>query len=260
MRLAQLARKLGVKPADVQKLLTTGDQTLELNTNARLTDEQVVAAVRHFDPVLEATIFQEPAQSDHVGDISEREEQEPVNGAALEPGIDSQESVEQAIVSAFENAVDEAPETEPEVIRAPKLELPGLKVVGKIELKEPKKKTDVAGETGQAGELKPDGEARPEREPRRERQATSSRRQASPRQWKNPLEAERQREASDREEKRKKDLELKKEQRTQKYLKKVKSVPTKPVRRREEEVVEVQEDTRPAPKTWLGKFARWLTT
>jgi hypothetical protein len=258
MRLAQLARKLGVKPADVQAFLTTGDQNLELNTNARLTDEQVVVAVRHFDPALEATIFQEPAQGEPAAD-GDRGEQPTVDSDLAKPVSGSPEQIEQVSVPTFENTVDESgPETE--VIRAPKLELPGLKVVGKIELKEPKKKTEVEGDPPQEATPVGDGDTIPQREPRQERPPRPVRRQAPPRQWKNPLEAQRQHEAREREEQRARELELKKEQRTQKYLRKVKSVPTKPVRRREEEVVEIQEDTRPMPKTWLGKFARWLTT
>ena len=229
MRLAQLARKLGLKPADVQVFLNGQDRDLELNANARLTEAQVVEVVRHFDPSREAEILQDRA--DQPGSSPDAELQ-PAESISTESPSVPVEAPEQPAVLPSEPAAEELPD----VIRAPKMELPGLKVVGKIELKEPKKKTEeplAEGDVTQGEEAKPVAQPRPERQPRRERPAPSQR----PRQWSNPLEAQRQREAREREEKRARDLELKKEQRTQKYLKKVKSVPTKPVRRREEEVV-----------------------
>jgi hypothetical protein len=246
MRLAQLARKLSLKPGDIQEFLLQRNQTIELNANTRLTDEQVMLAVRHFNPSLEAAIKQEPAPEiiEPVAEIAETEIEKPSDEFEL-----TSEPTEQTEQTGAETPLteDAGATSETEVIRAPKLELPGLRVLGKIELKEAKKKETPAVSPDETG-------------PRTERPVRPANRERQQRQWKNPLEQQRQREAQEREEKRAREIEAAKLRRTQKYLNKVKSVPTKRVRRDEETESEVVEDVRPAPKTWLGRLARWLTT
>jgi hypothetical protein len=250
MRLGQLSRKLGLKPSDIQTFLN--GIGVESGPNTRLTDDQVLIAVRHFDPSKEASILNEvslPELSEEVIPVPAEQEQVPEVHAEALP-------IEEA-VQTTEPAEAEAPiEIIPEVIRAPKLELPGLKVVGKIELKDPKKKENPEQQPAEgvpaSPPVNPERPDRPARPIRRERPVQ--------RNWSNPLETQRQREAEERREKRAQELQAQKDRRTQKYLKKVKSAPTKPVRRQEETVVETQTETRPVPKTWLGKFARWLTT
>jgi hypothetical protein len=244
MRLGQLSRKLGLKPSDIQSFLTEKGQVAEAGPNTRLTTDQVVLAVRHFDPSQEAAILKEDSTTDLV------EESAPVETV---PEVEQpSENIE---IETVASAPDTPSETPPEVIRAPKQELPGLKVVGKIELKDPKKKEvpePVAGEEEQSTTASAPAQRR-ERQPKPLRRETTQQRT-----WKNPLEVQREREAHERQEKEKQEREREKERRTQQYLKKVKSAPTKPVRRQEESVVETE--TTPAPKTWLGKIARWLTS
>jgi hypothetical protein len=245
MRLGQLARKLSLKPADIQGLLLERNQTVDFNPNTRLTDEQVTLVVRHFQPSMEASILQAPSSPEAASPVAElveipSEDPEPTMELTVEP---TEQTGAEAPLSE-----DTAAITEAEVIRAPKLELPGLRVLGKIELKESRKKEASAMSTEDASQRTTD---RPVRPVNREKQQ---------RQWKNPLEQQRQREAQEREEKRAREIEADKQRRTQKYLNKVKSVPTKRVRRDEDTEVEVVADVRPAPKTWLGKLARWLTT
>lgn len=246
MRLGQLSRKLSLKPSDIQSFLTEKGQVAEAGPNTRLTNDQVLLVVRHFDPSQEAAILKEDSAPDSVEE-----------SAAGESVPEVEQSQENADIGTMATAPDTQSETPPEVIRAPKQELPGLKVVGKIELKDPKKKETAEPSASDAPETAPASapeqrHERPARPPRREN--------AQQRTWKNPLEAQREREARERREKQKQEREREKERRTQQYLKKVKSAPTKPVRKQEETVVEAQVDTRPAPKTWLGKIARWLTT
>lgn len=240
MRLGQLSRKLGLTPSEIHRFLSDKGQAVEAGLNTRLTDDQVLLAVRHFDPSQESAILREDS------DASTLEE-----SAAVETVPDVRQVQENVEIENTATADDIQSETPPEVIRAPKQELPGLRVVGKIELKEPKKKETAEQST--AGDGQPatseSGQTRP---PRRER--------PEQRTWRNPLEVQRQREAHEREEKLKRERELEKERRTQQYLKKVKSTPTKPIRKQEETVVETQVETKPAPKTWLGKIARWLTS
>lgn len=247
MRLAQLARKLSLKPAEIHSFLVERGHTLELNPNSRLTEDQVLIAVRKFDPSIEAAILQESATADMVEPLVEPVDLQPV----VEDNPEQPDAGSEQVVSPGDES---GIQVQPEVIRAPKTELPGLRVVGKIELKDPKKKETTTEATEAPTEPSETTDQRPVRAVR------PPRREQAPREWKNPLEAQRQREAREREEKRERQIELEKQRRTQNYLKKVKSVPTKPVKRAIEEAAEVVEDTRPAPRTWLGKFARWLTT
>ena len=62
--------------------------------------------------------------------------------------------------------------------------------------------------------------------------------------------------------KRKEKVEREKEKRKQNYYKKVKmSPPTKAVKMVEEETMQMSaEELAEPPKTWFGRFLRWLTT
>jgi hypothetical protein len=78
----------------------------------------------------------------------------------------------------------------------------------------------------------------------------------------NPIAEQRERKAREEEEKRKAKAERDKDKRTQYYLQRVKTgQPTKAVKIVSEptETFELKE-VKPAPKTWLGKFLRWLNT
>ena len=117
MRLAQLARKLSLKPGDIQEFLLQRNQTVELNANTRLTDEQVILAVRHFNPSLEAIIQQEPPAPEIIEPVLEAVETQ------VETPLDefelTMEPTEQT--GAEIPLTDEAGTTsEAEVIRAPK--------------------------------------------------------------------------------------------------------------------------------------------
>jgi hypothetical protein len=244
MRLGQLSRKLGLKPSDIHDFLKQKNPAVEANPNTRLTDEQVLLAIRHFDPSLETAIMKEESEVDTREDVNPPTETVP----------EVEQSNEQIAIESTETAPDSQVETAPEVIRVQKQELPGLRVVGKIELKEPKKK-EAPPSAEESPEPAPQGE-----QPKPQRPSRPIRRDQPQRTWKNPLEAQRQREAEERREKRQQEIQREKEKRTQQYLKKVKSAPTKAVRKQEETIVETEVETRPAPKTWLGKIARWLTT
>lgn len=67
-------------------------------------------------------------------------------------------------------------------------------------------------------------------------------------------------EAREAERKKKEKAEREKERRTSHYYSKVRSVPTKAVRKVEEQTVVEEIDTKEPPKTIFGKFLRWLTT
>ena len=139
-----------------------------------------------------------------------------------------------------------------EVIKASKIELSGLKVLGKIDLPDSKKK--------QSETLQENSETEQPREFNREKRRPSYNKNQRPQ--KNPIALQREREALAAQKKREEELQLQKEKRTQNYLKKVKPhQPTKAAKliREEAEEMSAAELAEP-PKTLWGKFVRWLTT
>lgn len=231
MRLGQLARKIGVPPADIVAYLKQHRPDLEMGTNSKLDEQLLVTLTRQFAPNLEAEVIQESV----VNEVSPPMPVVETPTAEIEISLPAEPTTEQT------DAV--------EVIRAPKVELQGLKVIGKIDLPEPKQK-----ETPPPPEQKEDEPVQPVRRSRPQKPPART--------WQNPMETQRRREAQEREARRQADLEREKAKRTENYLKKVKSVPTKAVKRYEEPLMEMPQDqeTKPPPRTWLGKIARWLTT
>ena len=235
MRLAQLARKLAVRPAEIADFLEGNNINVENGSNFRLDDQMVALVMAQFGQV-----------------------PEPVN--ATEPDVEPVIQVTDIQVQSSDADVAEpvAVETEPaeaeeglEVIKAPKVELPGLRVLGKIDLPEPKPKTpEPDNENTQASGTVP---ARSQA-PRRQRTDTSRGTR------KNPVTLRREREAREAERKRHAEEELEKERRRQKYLSKVRiNVPTKAAKLFDEEVEELAPEEAVAPPTGIwGTFLNWL--
>jgi hypothetical protein len=215
MRIGQLARRLELSPSVILEYLGSQNIESEGGANSRLSDDVTRKVIGHFAP--EKLL-------------------EPVEEVV-------EETVEQPFVPVVEETNPAAPEEEvpTEVIRVSKVELQGLKVLGKIDLPEPKKK------------------AEPEepRQPKREIQKRNDRRD---REWKNPIEEKRQQEQRDAEHKRREQAEALKEKRTNHYYNKVKSVPTKAVRRIEEQTVVEDIEARAPSKGLFRRFIKWLRT
>jgi len=212
MRISQLARSLGIPPSEIIEFL--GDQNVD--ANSRLDKEVVDKVVSHFVPGKPEISLQEPE----------------VEETPTPPVTEEQP----------------ASETPIEVIRVSKVELQGLKVLGKIDLPAIKKKAEPAPTEEQL-------EQQGNQQPKREFQRRNTRRD---REWVNPLEAKRQKEAHEAEKKRKESAERQKEKRTNHYYSKVKSVPTKAVRRFEEQTVVEDVGTKEPPRGLIGRFLHWL--
>jgi hypothetical protein len=248
MRLGQLARKLSVRPSELVDFLTTHNIPTDSGANTRLEDEQVKQIVLQFAP---------SRLDELMNEVKEEaiEAEAPIASVVEEP-IQITEPIAEPVVVKEEALSIEAvstENTEVEVIKAPKVELQGLKVIGKIELPEVKKKTtaETESETKEVAE---------ERKPRSDKRNPRRERTEQQRPWKNPIAIQREQEAQEAERMRKEKLEREKELRTQKYLKKVKSAPTKSAKRMEETVIEMTEDVTEAPKTLWGKIVRWFNT
>jgi hypothetical protein len=298
MRLGQLARKLAISPTDIIKFLESNSIPALEGSNTRLTDDHSRLILQKFDPTGTITLTEpsdeaEPtpvaelavAKAEQIQVVAPVAEPEPV-AAEAEPI--NQASVDMPTSESTSVQTEEATGL-PDVIKAQKVALAGLKVLGKIELPGPKKKEpspedtttpeDTAGTTesipteGTVPTPQPQQERRPRRERdgresdrrdgrdsegegRRSRRGDDNRRNDKPR--KNTIAAQREREAQEAQLKREAQAKAEKERRTQHYQNRVKSVPTRPARLLREQTEEFIDDQVPTPTTWLGKFWKWF--
>ena len=135
------------------------------------------------------------------------------------------------------------------LIKAPKKELSGLKVVGKVDLPEPKKKPEEAEEKVKSRNNN--------RRPKLSEEEKEKRR----------LKAKRKKEAYEaRKEKRQKEQEARrrKEQKEAHYKQNLQKVEVKKNKQKEKSApitnTQPKKDPKPAPKTLLGKWWRWMNT
>jgi hypothetical protein len=229
MRIGQLARRLGIPPSDILGFVGSDNIETEAGTNSRLSDELVTKVINHFAPERLTEIVPQK-----VTEIA------PEKPAETIESLPEEETVIEELPEV--TTTEESIPLPPEVIRVAKVELQGLKVIGKIDLPEKKKKE----------EPKPEDEQQPLR---RDFQRNNSRRD---REWVNPIEQKRMQETRQAEKKRKENEERAKEKRANHYYSKVKSVPTKAVRRFEEQTVVEDVEVREPSKGLIGKFLRWL--
>lgn len=245
MRLGQLARKLSLRPSEIVSFLAARQIQIDGSFNTRLEVDHVKMAIAHFAPSLLEEV--------EVELETETEEQVP-----------AEEIQELSAVVTPEIDVSMANETEPpleklEVIKAPKIELPGLRVVGKIELPEPKqKKEETEQSTGEpvAGSTEIKTDASGKRYPKKNTRKPEQRRENQP--WKNPIALQREQEAKAAEERRIEKARMAKEKRTMAYLSKMKTI-ERPNRsskfvNEKPEVVQVEPKKEKMPTSWLGKL------
>lgn len=262
MRLGQLARKIAIKPSELVEFLTTKNIATESGINTKLEAAHVHLIVQALAPkrmaeiMTESTVQQEPEVMI-----------EPKN--VVKPVIEFVEPEPKAILPAIFEVLTPKQDKmeEPEIIKVPKVELQGLKVLGKIELPETKKKEPVV-DSSESIEPEPVpmettviALAVVNREqPFAKRTSIPQRRERTEqRLTQNPIALQREQEAIEAQRKRKGNAELEKEKRTQNYLKRVKSAPTKAMKRMDDQVIEeIEADEVKPPKTWLGKLFRWF--
>ncbi|HYF70618.1 MAG TPA: hypothetical protein VD884_20930 [Ohtaekwangia sp.] len=261
MRLGQLARKLSVHTSDIVAYLAKENIQIEDGTNTRITPEQESLVIGHFAPDM---VLQSKAEAEKIAE-EDIPSEAPVHqiDELIEPAREVMtEEKKTPLEAEFE---EEGPSSqggedttkEIEVIKAPKVELKGLKVIGKIELPAPKKKdtpVDLPLETAAIPEEKKEYPVeKRKRNPQRTKNTNGPR--------KNPVALKREKEAQEAEEKRRAEAQRKKEARTEYYYKRVKpAAPTKAARIINEPTVEESDYMEEKPKTWFGKLMRWLTT
>lgn len=239
MRLAQLARKLSVRPSEIVDLLSQDQLFFEDGSNAKLNDDLVRRVVLHLAPSRIAEIM--------LAQTNDANEPEP----QPQPEIISAPPIEVKTESAPEEINPPTVTDLPETIRVPKVELAGLKVLGKIELPQPRLKVENKDDIKDISESKPKRE-RKERQPRRDREEKP---------WRNPIALEREAEAREREERRLEALKQEKDRKRQHYLNQIKNnKPPKAARIYEESAPLTAPVAKPKPRTLIGRFLQWLNT
>ena len=254
MRLAQLSRKFSVLPAEIVDLLARHNIALEPSANAKVEGEALTIVIAHYAP----QSLEQNSQQQEIS-VNEPPANESVETETVEPVV-SQLIEEPKISEQQSQPVSEEQSTVLNgvggVIKAPKVELKGLKVLGKIELPEPRKKEEPAPPSDEASVEEQRPVARTENRERRERRQLKKPSHDS----RNPVALERERLAREAAERRKQELEREKERRKLHYHKKVvPKGPTKAVRRYEEHEAMTPE-TEERPKSLWGRIIRWLTT
>lgn len=259
-----MARKLALRPNEIVDFLAAQKIQIEEGSNTRLHDEHVNLILKHLAPDMlkevEAEMAVDPEDEITIPSITVENELEP-NNMEVEDLADQTlgNEITLADVSTEASLLASQQAEQLEVIRAPKVELPGLKVIGKIEIPEPKKKeVPLNDDSVEKNIPTPEQEGKPthlgKRLPQKQRV-----RDDRPR--RNPITIQREREAMEQEQKRREDAKREKEKRTLNYLKKVKATqPVKPVRLVNEQVVEMSAELNDTRTTWWGRFKKWLTS
>jgi hypothetical protein len=251
MRLGQLARKLSLRPAQIIEFLAQQNIQIEDNSNTRMEDSHVVLVVQRFAPESLVEIVEEFEEADEVEAIEEAAPPENSQPFVDEP-VPQVESEETKLVE------------EVEVIRVPKIELTGLKVLGRIELPEPKKKEPAPDQIDivsmpSSDEESPVQQNQKVHKPKAKR--THAKRERTKRdEWNNPLAQQREREAREAEERKRMEIEREKEKRKKYYQEKVKAA-TQPKRIKtvkDESEIKAKPTKATQPTTLLGKVWKWL--
>jgi hypothetical protein len=144
MRLSQIGRKLNTTQSDIIKTLESLGEIAPTSGNSKLTDNQIALLYKAYK-------YNPEEEKEEVVEEAEIKEEivEPVTKE--EPIIEVEEIIEETpiVEEVVTPKEDETPKTEPiEVIRAKKIKLEGIKVLGKIELPEkPVKETPEAIDT-----------------------------------------------------------------------------------------------------------------
>jgi hypothetical protein len=245
MRLGQLARKLAIRPSRIVEFLAAHNISLDESSNTRLADDQVNLIMKQFatgDAV---------AAGDEVDAPQVAEEELGLNEGT---GVEDKSAEDLSTTSQVEEA-------KAEVIKVPKVELSGLKVVGKIDLPELKKKDPPAADI--ESPIENPREAEKTALPQGKKQSPYKKEKPEQRPVrKNPIALQREREAQEAERKRQEKAKQEKEQRTKNYYNKVRaSAPTKRIKMVEDPTTEMSPaELKQAPRTWVGKFFNWLKT
>ncbi len=296
MRLASLARKIGITPSQITAYLEDKEIALPQGSNTKLTDEQIESVLTRFDKELpkaeEEVVVEEvpvkaadptPKEEEPVEEIKEEIVPEEIPIAKVSETVIEEEEIEEpapepevAIIDpSYLSKRDSEDEEElgitekaaldenVKVIKPPKVKLQGLTVKGKIDLPEPKPKKEESKEKPKEEEPLDPNKILYTSGPKRERRKPKGRREKRRDPNYNPIEAERKR--KEREEAKEKEHRLKEQKKAREahYKKKVQM---------QGATGKVKSETKPKqaiaknrkqqekPKNIFSKFWRWMNT
>jgi hypothetical protein len=157
MRLAVLAKKLKVTSSELKEFLEDHDVSLDSGSNTKLSKElaEKVMKAYGFEPEPESTeiptAMEAIPEEEDITMLSEEVEEPPVEimEEVDEPAVETEAYTEESTEEITEENNEDDEIEEVEIIRAPKVSLPGLKVKGKIELPEPRVKKETTEEEKQ---------------------------------------------------------------------------------------------------------------
>lgn len=271
MRLGQLARKLSVRPDQIVDYLLKFNITLDEGSNARIEDNDAEKAIAFFAPTLSNPQVQELLGKETLVAEPETVIEEPTpEEVNVAEAFDNkpEEIISEVVVEVASPVIADAEMTFElgEVIKAPKVELPGLRVIGKIELPQPKKKEEDIADTGHTAEENnvpaeniSEERKQPRHEPKTNRSDKNRNERERPR--KNPIALQREREAREGDKKKREEEIRSKELRAVHYAKKIKQqAAPKSTSLYRDEAVEVKKVTSikaATPSAWQ-RFKKWF--
>jgi len=265
MRLGQLARKFEVSPKEIISYLKeTGSTQDTLHHNSKLNEQTETLLAKHFNYVeqLSEDASEEIEQKLTKPEVVELEQSIEATQNELDPPLPEaklkdlqkkDEVVKEEVVIETDRLLELLESEESSVdlskitlIKAPKKQLTGLKVVGKIELPEPKNKTVKKSELRSGHQRRQLSEEELEK---RRLKAKKKKEEYQVRQEKR------------RKEKEKKQRKALNEARYQQKMQRTKYNQLKHKDKTQGPQSSSEEkEQRPKPKTLLGKFWRWMNT
>lgn len=251
MRLAQLARKIGVKPSEIATFLANKNLPIEESSNTKVSDDQVEEVLMHYAPGhLPSAKYDEPGiEPEEMIESTSAQQSIEIDDVAL----DEPDKAEGVITKDNDTSIKE-------VIKPVLVELPGLKVVGKIDLPEPKKKEMERPEENRAA-IEGGLPAREKNErPKRSRDVN---RENERRPKKNVIALQREREAREALRRKEQKKEIDKELRTKRYLNKIKQptpIPQRIKKNKFEDEYEVYTEEQEKPKSFIGRILNWFVS
>lgn len=270
MRLGQLSRKLNVKSGEIIALVEKKfDVTIKDHPNCKIPDEFLVDLLSHFEanrPSTEKELVEEVEEKNAETPSVEEEKKVADSSENEAPNTNEEISASNLEDEDYELIIEEG------IIKAPKPEIEGVKVVGKIDLPEPKKgseeeKEQENNETDSADssesldrteEQKKTVRSRAQGKKNRPKRKT---RKVLSHEEKKKREEERYR--KEQEAKKKREKELKRKNYEKLMREKAASVTSKKSskhKKKRSTKSTKREAIKEEPRTLWGKFMRWLNT
>lgn len=294
MRLGQLSRKIAVKPAEIVSFLKeTYKIELSSHPNSKVNDEYIDSIIAHF-------------KSDEVNDLEVKEESstqekkekstEPVSEINSSELVEEKEEIDDLIPKVSETISKEDNEVESDsikgediteekseefyeeeadlnvvdgIIKAPKVEVEGIKVVGKIELPEKPMDEPEELETENPDVISEESESSDKSEVKQYKEPSPKKKTLQKKKGKRKTityEEQKEREQLIYEKKREAAEKKRKEQKRLNYEKLMEQkaaktrVSSKKKAKKKSQNKTTIETNKPEPKTLWGKFLRWLNT